>query len=363
MTERTTAQFPSSIASMIDDPWTQQHLTPLPRPMGIGDNEPPPLRPFPWQAAVGWGIVLATAAGLFYAVAGPASERRGVRRNAISERQRARLPQSVFVFPERRAWPLDSASRAYDAIRMLRLGRVASASDFAEIRNAIRRKFPNVWSKYGKGLSWDVIQRAKFKARRSRARTKLRSAANAKKAVSRKPNKKGNKKSSKKVSQKVGGKVGKKTASKMTLSRAMSLPVAKTSKPKFSDLGALMAVATIRTQSTLRKADVLPPGVSAKFKRMPAGIYKYGWGPKKGESITRFTTPSLKGAITATRIGAKSVGEYHWVVDNFVPAFPVVIRGIDDRGRTIFRVEEFARQFARPTAQMLQTKRSSSRGK
>jgi hypothetical protein len=94
-------------------------------------------------------------------------------------------------------------------------------------------------------------------------------------------------------------------------------------------------------------AGVLPPGVAAKFKHLAPGLYKYGYGPKRGEAIVRFKNASLKGALTSTRIGAKAVGEYHWVVDNFDPKFPVVIRGIDDHGGTYWRVEEYAKQHAR----------------
>lgn len=91
--------------------------------------------------------------------------------NRLSPRKRASLPRSTFVFPERRAYPLDTEKRAYDAISMMRLGRVRSASDFAKIRNAIRSRYPEVWSKYGKSVTWDAVRRAKTKARTSRART------------------------------------------------------------------------------------------------------------------------------------------------------------------------------------------------
>jgi hypothetical protein len=118
--------------------------------------------------------------------------------------------------------------------------------------------------------------------------------------------------------------------------------------PKFSEMGVWQAVAAVRESGRPSEvAGVLPPGVAAKFKKLAPGLYKYGYGPKKGEVIVQFKNAGLKGAITSTRIGAKAVGEHHWVVDNFDPKFPVVIRGIDDRGGTYWRVEEFAKQHAR----------------
>lgn len=96
----------------------------------------------------------------------------GMSRNPrLTESQRARLPLSVFVFPERRAFPLESEAAAYDAIRMLRLGRVKSASDFKAVTDAIRAKYPAVWKKYGAGLSWPKTKAAKALGSKRRAAT------------------------------------------------------------------------------------------------------------------------------------------------------------------------------------------------
>lgn len=117
--------------------------------------------------------------------------------------------------------------------------------------------------------------------------------------------------------------------------------------PRFNELGAWEAIGVVRDARPKEHLDVLPPGVAAKFKKLPPGLYKYGYGPKKGEAIVRFKKATLKGALTSTRIGASKVGEYHWVVDNFDPSFPVVVRGIDDHGRSYFRVEEYAKKFVK----------------
>lgn len=117
--------------------------------------------------------------------------------------------------------------------------------------------------------------------------------------------------------------------------------------PKFSELGAWEAIGIVRDAHPSEHLNVLPPGVAAKFRKLPPGLYKYGYGPKKGEVITQFKKATLKGALTSTRIGSSKVGEYHWVVDNFDPKFPVVVRGIDDHGRSYFRIEEYAKKFAK----------------
>lgn len=358
------------VAETIPDPWTQAKLAQA-QPTVLG-QDPPPVRPINWVAAAGWATLIVVAISFFSATSEPRKKvkrngRKSSRKtsksrfsfamkkpmvswdydpfstsggwsswvtpNALTDAQRAKLPKSVFVFPERRAWPLDKPSRAYDAVRMLRLGRVSNASDFNKIRNAIRTRFPAVWAEYGKTLTWDRVKRAKGKARTSRAATVARKQRRASRR---------------------GARIAANAAKKRTSKKA--------DKPKFSELGALMAVGVVRESVSPKKADVLPTGVMAQFKRLPPGIYKYGWGPKKGTVIQRFKSASLKGAITSTRIGAKSVGEYHWVVDNFDPSFPVVIRGIDDHGRTFFRVEEFAEQFARvPVAVSRAKSRSSGR--
>lgn len=119
---------------------------------------------------------------------------------------------------------------------------------------------------------------------------------------------------------------------------------ARPKRPKMSELGVWEAVGIVREAHPREHRDVLPPGVAAKFKHLAPGLYKYGHGAK-GEAIVRFKDATLKGAMTSTRIGASKSGAYHWVVDNFDPSFPVVVRGIDDHGRTYFRIEDYAKRF------------------
>lgn len=95
-----------------------------------------------------------------------------VRKNRITERQRARMSKKAFVFPSRRAWPINNARRAYAAIQFLRMGRVGSVSDFNEIRNAVRTRYPRVWDIYGKNLTWERSKAAKAKAKASRSRSR-----------------------------------------------------------------------------------------------------------------------------------------------------------------------------------------------
>lgn len=103
--------------------------------------------------------------------------RRPVVNNKLTASERRKIPKSQFVFPERRAWPLDTKKRAKAAISYLQMGRVKSASDFNKIRNAIRKKYPSVWEQYGKGLTWDKAKKAKRKRARSKGR-KTKKAAN-----------------------------------------------------------------------------------------------------------------------------------------------------------------------------------------
>jgi hypothetical protein len=125
------------------------------------------------------------------------------------------------------------------------------------------------------------------------------------------------------------------------------------------------SIGAVRTLGPKNHATmILPPGIAAKFKKMPPGLYKYGWGPKKGESFLKFTSATLKGAMTSTRIGAAKVAEYHWLVDNFDPSFPVIVRGIDDRGISFFRIEEYAKALNREREPaVLQRSKAESKAK
>lgn len=98
--------------------------------------------------------------------------------NRLTASERRQIPKSKFVFPERRAWPLDTKKRAKAAISYLHMGRVKNASDFNKIRNAIRTKYPDVWDEYGKGLSWEKSKRAKAKGRRAKGLPAKKKAAN-----------------------------------------------------------------------------------------------------------------------------------------------------------------------------------------
>jgi len=86
----------------------------------------------------------------------------------LSAAQRSRLPAHVFVFPRRRAWPIENARAARAAIQHLQMGHVASASDYLAIMSFVRKHFPGVWRQYGGKLAWSKSKAAKTKARTSR---------------------------------------------------------------------------------------------------------------------------------------------------------------------------------------------------
>lgn len=159
--------------------------------------EPPKRKGMNTGMLVGWGAVILLTAGIYYATTREdtlmapnrrrrrrtsrrtsrrgkrrTSRRRQTRRNKLTAAERRRIPKSKFVFPERRAWPLDSKKRAKAAVSYMHMGRVASASDFNKIRNAIRKRYPDVWEDYGKGLTWQKVKKAKSKRRRSRSSRK-----------------------------------------------------------------------------------------------------------------------------------------------------------------------------------------------
>jgi len=129
---------------------------------------------------------------------------------------------------------------------------------------------------------------------------------------------------------------------------------------KFSELGTLDAVARVRASGSREQLGFMAPGLVKKLRALPPGIYKYGHGPKKGEVITRYTSAkSLKSALTSARIGARAVSEYHWVIDNFDPSYPVVIRIIDDKGKSAYRVEEYAQKI--PSEKVAVSRKRSTR--
>jgi len=109
-----------------------------------------------------------------------------------------------------------------------------------------------------------------------------------------------------------------------------------------TELGIYNAVAAVRDAHKAEQLTFLPPGVVSKLKKLPAGLYKYGWGAKKGEQIVPFKkSTTVGGALTSMRIGSKASGEYHWLVDNH-DKYPVVIRIVNGSGKTEYRVEEYA---------------------
>jgi len=56
--------------------------------------------------------------------------------------ERSQLPASAFAIPERRAYPLDTAARARDALS--RVDRFGTASDRRRVRSAVRRRYPAI---------------------------------------------------------------------------------------------------------------------------------------------------------------------------------------------------------------------------
>jgi len=47
--------------------------------------------------------------------------------------------------------------------------------------------------------------------------------------------------------------------------------------------------------------------------------------------------------MMSTRIAASKSHEFHWLVDSR-SRYPVVVRAFDQSGKTLFRIEEYAKQ-------------------
>lgn len=118
----------------------------------------------------------------YYGTSHPDSYRskRRVSRNKISKATRASIPASDFVFPRSRRFPLDTADRARAALAYLRMGRVRSKRDFDKVKAAVRRRYPGVFFRYAKGLTWSKTSKAisKRASSRGRRRSSRRVAAN-----------------------------------------------------------------------------------------------------------------------------------------------------------------------------------------
>lgn len=105
------------------------------------------------------------------------NSRRPRRNSRLSKAKRSKLPAGKFVFPKDRAWPIESARAARDAIKYIKMGRVRSASDFMAIRSFIIKHYPAVWKKYGLSASWQRTSAAKHRGMVHR-RQHMRLAAN-----------------------------------------------------------------------------------------------------------------------------------------------------------------------------------------
>jgi len=108
----------------------------------------------------------------------------------LSKKRRTKLPASKFVFPKDRAWPIESAQGARDAIKYIRMGRVRNAGDYMAIRSFIMKHYPAVWRKDGLGTDWLTRRRRSTRASgigRRRGSWRTEEKVMAKKRTSRKP--------------------------------------------------------------------------------------------------------------------------------------------------------------------------------
>jgi hypothetical protein len=61
----------------------------------------------------------------------------------MTDKERADLPDSAFVFPDRRAWPIHDEEHAKIALAFIAQGK-GDAADYPAIRKAIKAKYPDL---------------------------------------------------------------------------------------------------------------------------------------------------------------------------------------------------------------------------
>lgn len=338
----------------IPDPWYQQKARQLQRvaaaTAGLGQNGPtaePPLPSAPkYGLMVGWGAVILLTAGIFFAATrGTGTKvranrrrrrtRRGTRRRAskrrtsrrrrksslrrykaLSAASRRRMPPSSFALPGKRfpiAGPPGSSTgrnkwQAMQAIRYLNMGRVSTKQEYLAVRNAIIRRYGSAFWRSYDGPSWEKVQRAKRKratTRRKRGRRVTRRVAANPKLVGNRPRRGTRRRSSAK------SRVG-------------------------------YALATLRHAHASPKKAGLSARIARSLARSTAGLYRVGGG----KVVKYRPSTSLQGAMTSTRIAASASRETHWLVKVYQSGTPkvVVVRKVDSKGRTTYRVEDSARR-------------------
>jgi len=109
-----------------------------------------------------------------------------------------------------------------------------------------------------------------------------------------------------------------------------------------TEFGINEAIGVVREVQPPPQRDFMPPGAFGKIAKMGPGLYSYGHG-KRGTAIRVYKSEELGGVMTSTRIAASKSGESHWLIDNH-RGYPVIIRIFDSKGKTVFRVEEYARK-------------------
>lgn len=101
-------------------------------------------------------------------------------------------------------------------------------------------------------------------------------------------------------------------------------------------------------RTSARAGGGLNKSVRARLARMAAGLYRIGGGGQN-PTVVKFKTASLQGAMTNTRIAASKSGETHWLVRVYPSGSPrvVVVRKVDPKGKSTYRVEEFVEKARR----------------
>lgn len=60
----------------------------------------------------------------------------------LTYKQRKKLPKDEFVFPKKRAYPIDTIGRARNALA--RVAQNGSPSEIAKVKSAVHKKYPSI---------------------------------------------------------------------------------------------------------------------------------------------------------------------------------------------------------------------------
>ena len=65
-----------------------------------------------------------------------------IKEKELTYKQRQELPDSAFVFPDERKYPIDSENRARNALA--RVAQYGTSGEQAKVKAAVKKKYPDI---------------------------------------------------------------------------------------------------------------------------------------------------------------------------------------------------------------------------